>query len=67
MQRLTIASEEKIPHKGLWEEDFPLFTHFAFLGGKNLPLITSVKRIRRKIFYNIHSPPAMIVVIITIQ
>jgi hypothetical protein len=31
------ASEENLPHIGLWAEEFPLFAHLAFLGGTNLP------------------------------
>ena len=67
MSGLTITSEEIFPPKNLWEEEFPLFMNFALLGGKKFPLITTVKRIRRKIFYNIHNPPILIVVAIVIR
>ena len=65
--RLTSASEEELPNKSLWEEQIPLFVNYTLLGGTNLPLITAVKRIKRKVFYNIHNPPILIVVAITIQ
>ena len=65
--RRTIASEENLPNKGLWEEEIPLFVNNTLLGGKRIPLITTVKRLGRKTFYNIHNPPILIAVATTIQ